>query len=91
MNCALLRHLDTHRSMVPDVIHPRKKTEPADLLTEPLLTVYQYSRITGTARLANVVSIYKMGCREDPRNYRPASLTSVPGKVRKQVILSAIT
>lgn len=47
MNRALLRHLDTHRSMVPDGIHPKKQTELADMLTEPLPTIYQYSRITG--------------------------------------------
>lgn len=47
MNCALLRHLDTHTSMVPDGSHPRKHTELADMLTEPLPIVYQHSRTIG--------------------------------------------
>lgn len=87
MTHTLLRHLDIHTSMVPDGIHPRKQTEMADMLTEPLPNIYQYSRITGDVLVSKCVSIYKMGCRKDPRQYRPVSLTSGPGKVT----LSAIT
>ncbi|KAK4826240.1 hypothetical protein QYF61_006592, partial [Mycteria americana] len=91
----LLHHLDTHKSMRPDEIHPRVLRELAEVLTKPLSILYQQSWLTGEVpiewRLANVTPIYKKGQKEDPGNYRPVSLTSVLGKVMEQIILRAIT
>ncbi|KFQ30312.1 hypothetical protein N332_10395, partial [Mesitornis unicolor] len=91
----LLHHLDIHKCMGPDGIHPRVLRELAEVLTKPLSIIYQQSWLTGEVpvdwRFANVTPIYKKGRKEDPGNYRPLSPTSVPGKVMEQIILSAIT
>ncbi|KAK4816201.1 hypothetical protein QYF61_012666 [Mycteria americana] len=91
----LLHHVDIHKSMRPDEIHPRVLKKLADVLTKPLSIIYQQSWLTGEVpadwRLANVTPIFKKGWKEDLGNYRPVSLTSVLGKLMEQIILSAIT
>jgi len=91
----LLLHLDTHKSMGPDVIYPRVLRELAEELAKPLSIISQQSQLTGEVpddwRLATVTPIYKKGWKEDPNNYRPVSLTSGPGKTMKQFIASAPT
>ena len=80
----LLHHLNTHKSMGPDGIHPRVLRELAEVLSKPLSIIYQQSWLTGEVpvdwRLAHVMSIYKKGWKEDPGNYRPISLTSCWGR-----------
>ncbi|TRZ18888.1 hypothetical protein HGM15179_008218 [Zosterops borbonicus] len=89
-----LRCLDTHKSLGPDGIHPRVMRELADGLAKPLSVIYNQSWLTGEIpedwKLANVTPIHKKGEKEDPSNYRPVSLTSVPGKIMEQFILSVI-
>ena len=40
---------------------------------------------------ANVTPVFKNGRKEDPGNYRPVSLTLIPGKVIEQLILEIIS
>ena len=67
----------------------------ADELARPLSIIYHQSWVTGKVpddwELASVTPIHKKGDKEDPGNYRPGILTSVPGKVMEQFVLSAIT
>ncbi len=41
-------------------------------------------------RIANITPIFKKGSRADPGNYRPVSLTSIPGKIMEKVIKEEI-
>ncbi len=63
--------------------------ELAEELAKPLSIIYQL--VPDDWRLANVMPIYKKSRKEDPGNYRPVSLTSVPGKIMERFILRALT
>jgi len=58
-------------------------------------TFHQQSWLPGEVpddwRIASVTPIYRKGQKEGLGNYRPVSLTSVPGKIMEWFILSALT
>jgi len=87
-------HLDAHKSMGPDGMHPLVLRELADVVAEPLSIIFERSWRTGEVpedwRKASVTPIFKQGKKEDPGNYRPVSLTSILGKVMEQLILEVI-
>jgi len=91
----LLYHLDTHKSMESDGIHPSVLRGLSEVLTKPLSIIYQQPWLNGEVpvdwELSNVIPIYKKCWKENPGSYRPDSLTSVPGKAMEQFILSALT
>ena len=70
-------------------------SELADIVVRPLSIIFEKSWRSGDVpedgNKVNVIPIYKRGLKEDPGNYRPISLTSVPGKVMERIILGAIT
>ncbi|KFP58021.1 hypothetical protein N323_02901, partial [Cathartes aura] len=86
--------LNVHKSVGPDGIHPRLLKELADVTARSLSIIYQRSWESGEVpadwKLASVIPIYKKGVREDPGNYRPVGLTSVPGKIMEKTILGTI-
>ncbi|CAM4507146.1 unnamed protein product [Lepidochelys kempii] len=89
-----LEKLDVHKSVGPDELHPRVLKELAAVIAEPLAIIFENSWRTGEVpddwKKANVVPIFKKGKEEDPGNYRPVSLTSVPGKIMEQVLKESI-
>ncbi|CAM5111223.1 unnamed protein product [Natator depressus] len=89
-----LEKLDVHTSMGPDALHPRVLKELAAVIAEPLAIIFENSWRSGEVpddwKKANVVPIFKKGKKEDPGNYRPVSLTSVPGKIMEQVLKESI-
>ncbi|CAM5151080.1 unnamed protein product [Eretmochelys imbricata] len=89
-----LEKLDVHKSMGPDELHPRVLKELAAVIAEPLAIIFENPWRTGEVpddwKKANVVPIFKKGKKEDPGNYRPVSLTSVPGKIMEQVLKESI-
>ncbi|KFO52712.1 hypothetical protein N302_01175, partial [Corvus brachyrhynchos] len=90
----MLSHLDTHKSMGPDGIHPRILRKLVEELTKPLSIIYHQSWLTRGVpdwRLTNVMPIHKKGQKEDRGKYRPVRLTLVPSKTIEQIILSTIT
>ncbi|KFQ28610.1 hypothetical protein N332_12616, partial [Mesitornis unicolor] len=87
--------LDVHKSMHPDGMHPWMLRELAGVIARPLSIIFRKLWATGEVpedwRKAYVTPVFKKGKKEDLGNYRPVSLTSIPGKVMEQLILGAVS
>ena len=78
----------------PDYFHPKLMKECKRNLISPMKRIFELSlqeeKLPQKWKMANVTAIFKSGSKSKVENYRPISLTSVPGKILERIIRDEI-
>lgn len=80
--------MDHYKPRGPNEIHPRILKELSDVIAKPLWMISERSQesreVPADGSWWNIVPVLMKGKKEDPRNNRHVSLTSVPGKIMER-------
>ena len=90
-----IRKLNACKSPGPDGLYPREIKEVGNEIAPHFCDIYKSSmeqkRAVADWKLQNITPLFKKGSKDNPGNYRPVSLTSVPGKMLESIIAEDIT
>ena len=73
--------------LIPNTVLKECNRELAPILTDIFRKSLRDGRLPKDWLTANVVGIYKKGPKQEARNYRPISLTSVTFKILEHIII----
>ena len=89
-----LSNLKPDKAQGPDKIPPRVLKELSNELSEPIALLFNKSleegKIPSEWKMAEVTAIFKKGCKSEPGNYRPVSLTCVLCKVLESLVRDVV-
>lgn len=86
----VIQSLKTKTAPGPDGVTVGLLKGLGESVSLPLSLIFNKSMYTGEIpvdwRRANVTPIFKKGSKKEPSNYRPVSLTSIPGKIMERLL-----